>query len=318
MRKERMGKTYVKTQCDNCGKEIEQALGDYNRSKHHYCSQKCQAEYRHNQAYEERVCEICGKRMHVAKRSKQRFCSSTCQNEWQKAQVGEGNVRYRRIDVACSWCGKNIKAHPCKKRDFQQLFCDSKCRKAWYANVWSQRNEWKDESRRRAVKILGSGAISFTNSKPQNIINKILDNQNISYINEYDCKYFAMDNYLIDSGLMLEIMGDFWHTNPVVYQSAKYDKQIARIKSDRAKQTYIFNQYGVHILYLWEKDICEQPEMCTQLIKEYINNKGVLTDYHSFNYELLNGQLTIKSDLIVPYFEQRNCVANAQSFGTQG
>lgn len=311
-----MGKTYVQTQCDNCGKSLSQPLGDYNRAKHHFCTQACQSEYRHRLAYEDRPCEVCGTLMHVAKRRKQRFCSYACQAEWQKAQVGDLNPRFNRISVPCTWCGKEILEFPCKIRDFAHHFCNEKCRRAWYAHIWSQREEWKEHSRLRAVDILSSGVISFTQSTPQVVINIMLDEMGIEYINEYDCKYFAMDNYLSESGLMLEIMGDFWHTNPVVYEYAKYDKQIARIKSDRAKQTYIFNQYGVHILYLWEKDINERPEVCKLLIELYIANKGQLKNYHSFNYRTDNDSIRINDDLIIPFFEQRNYVANAQSFGT--
>ena len=310
-----MGKTYVQTQCDNCGKPLSQPLGDYNRAKHHFCNQSCQAEYRHKLAYEDRPCEICGTLMHVAKRSKQRFCSYACQAEWQKTQVGDLNPRFNRVSVPCTWCGKEILEFPCKVRDFEHHFCNDKCRRNWYARIWSQRKEWREQSQLRAVDILSSGAISFTQSAPQVVINTMLDEMGAKYINEYDCRYFAMDNYLTESGLMLEIMGDFWHTNPVVYERAKYDKQIARIKSDRAKQTYIFNQYGVRILYLWEKDINERPEVCKLLIESYIANKGQLENYHSFNYRSDNGAIRMNDDLIIPFFEQRDYVANAQSFG---
>lgn len=313
---EYMGKTYVQTRCDNCGKVFSRQLGDYNRTKHHFCNQACQAEYRHNIAYEDRSCKICGSVMHVAKRSKQRFCSNGCQAEWQKVQVGELNPRFNRVSVTCTWCGKEILEFPCKVRDFEHHFCDEKCRRAWYAHIWSQQDEWKKESRLRAVDVLASGVISFTKSAPQVAVNAMLDKMDVGYINEYDCKYFAMDNYLTQSGLMIEVMGDFWHTNPIVYQRARYEKQIDRIKSDRAKQTYVLNQYGVRILYLWEKDIKEHPDVCKSLIKSYIDNKGQLENYHSFNYHIEGEDLMINDDLIVPFFEQRDYVANAQSFGS--
>lgn len=273
-------------------------------------------EHRHKMTYEDRPCEVCGKLMHVAKRSKKRFCSYECQSKWQKTITGKLNPRYNRISVSCTYCGKEIAEFPCKVRDFKRHFCNERCRRNWYANVWSQQDEWKEASRRRAVGILASGAISFVNSSPQAVVNRILDEMCVDYINEYNCKYYAIDNYLTQSGLMLEIMGDFWHTNPVVYGRAKYDEQITRIKTDRAKQTYILKQYGINILYLWEKDINERLDVCKKLIELYIAKNGKIDNYHSFNYSIKQNKLIVNKRTIQPFFEQRDYVANAQSFGT--
>ena len=43
--------------CENCGKEIYQTKTQYNRAKHHFCSNKCQKDFQHNQLFEDRVCE---------------------------------------------------------------------------------------------------------------------------------------------------------------------------------------------------------------------------------------------------------------------
>lgn len=52
---------------------------------------------------------------------------------------------------------------------------------------------------------------------------------------------------------------------------------------------------------MWEKDILENPELCSLLIKLYIVNNGMLDNYHSFNYVLQKDKLTLKSQLIQPY-----------------
>ena len=93
-------------QCENCGKDIYQTKTQYNRAKHHFCSNKCQKEFQHKEVFESRECPICGNSFEVSKKSTQKFCSTKCQNEWQKLQIGEKNPRYTQIEIECECCGK--------------------------------------------------------------------------------------------------------------------------------------------------------------------------------------------------------------------
>ena len=41
--------------------------------------------------------------------------------------------------------------------------------------------------------------------------------------------------------------------------------------------------------------------ICEKLIKEYIDNAGVLPNYHSLNYHLENEKAILNNSLVVPY-----------------
>ncbi len=123
-------------------------------------------------------------------------------------------------------------------------------------------------------------------SKPQKMINDLLDEMNIKYIGEYNCKYYLVDHYLSDYHLMIEVQGDFWHCSPLLSNKSNTSGIKGNLIKDKRKHTYIKNKYGIEILYLWEKDINENFELCKKLIELYINKKGKLENYHSFNYEL--------------------------------
>jgi len=56
-------------------------------------------------------------------------------------------------------------------------------------------------------------------------------------------------------------------------------------------------------LYLWEEDILNNIDLCEKLILLYINKKGLLDNYHSFNYYLDNEDLFLKKFLIKPYMD---------------
>ena len=285
--------------CEWCGKLIYKTQYQLNKHKHYYCSNKCQSEKKHAETYHDVFCEICGKSIHVSKKSTQRFCSVECQNTWQTQQVGELNKRFDREKVICNYCGDEFFIKKYKINTGQNHFCSKKCRQDWYANIWSQSDEWKEISRKRAVDILKNNTTT-TLTKPQIIVNNLLDSCNIKYSNEEPFVYYSVDNYLFDHNLIIEVMGDYWHANPI-----KFDKlnglQRKNIGRDKAKNTFINRHYNIQVLYLWEKDILERQDLCISLIKLYIENKGIINNYHSFNYVLCCGELVLKDQLIMPY-----------------
>ena len=146
-----------------------------------------------------------------------------------------------------------------------------------------------------------------TNTKPQQIINAILDNLKISYINEKGFEFYAVDNYLDELNLIIEVMGDFWHCNPLKYSSPNgYDIHKKRVSRDKAKHSYFKNNYNIEILYLWENDIYNNFEICAKLIMLYVKNNGILENYHSFNYRIEDDRLVLNENIILSYQDMVN------------
>ena len=286
--------------CDYCGKEAHKSLQVYNSNNHHFCSFECQQSsgYNENNKTEFRNCEICGSEFETMKNSTQRFCDIVCQGKWQSTVIGDLNPRSKKVHIPCEWCGSDSFIPPYRLKASTYHFCSGECRKAWYSNVYSQSDEWKEESRKRAATLLAIKPVQV-NSKPQQIINNILDQLYIRYKNEEPIVYYSIDNYLSDYNLMIEVMGDYWHSNPLKYTPEKInDKQKHIISRDKAKHTYVLNQYNIEILYLWEKDIINNPELCKALINEYINKHGILKNYNSFNYFYKNNKLELNENII--------------------
>lgn len=290
--------------CDNCHKEIYQTNTQYNRAIHHFCSVACQKEYEHRQRYEDRACEVCGELMHVSKKSSQRFCSYECQSAWQRTCVGKKNPRYKRQPCVCDWCGADLEIHEYDMQHKTHHFCNVDCRRAWYAQVWSQTDTWRKKSRLRGARLQANG-INPRETKPQRILNTMLDDMGIQYENEYLCKYFAIDNYLPTHDLMIEVMGDFWHSSPIKYATGRLrDQQKKIIAKDKRKHTYIARYRNIEILYLWEDDLYQRPDLCRELVLSYISHHGTLSNYHSFNYRMDGGVLRLRDDPVLPYFER--------------
>ena len=292
--------------CEYCGTLIYKTQTNLKRHKHHYCSNICQGKKKREECFENRKCEVCGEEMYVSKKSSQRFCSNKCQNIWQLGNVGFKNKRFQGGYVKCENCGKDFIVGKNILNDNRHHFCSTPCRQNWYSKVWSKSDAWKEESKRRAVNILSSRPIN-TQTKPQIKTNKILDELGISYRNEEPFVYYSVDNYLPDYNLAIEVMGDYWHSSPLKYREKTNTKQKHIISRDKAKHTYLLNEYGIEILYLWESDINTNPELCRMLIQKYIKNKGIIENYNSFNYSIQNNTLVLNNNIIFTHQEKIAC-----------
>lgn len=135
-------------------------------------------------------------------------------------------------------------------------------------------------------------------TKPQRIVNDILNKLNIEYENEYNCRFYLVDNYIIKYNLMIEVQGDYFHCNPNFNFSYGKMSKSSILRKDSAKHTYIKNKYGIEVLYLWEHDIIKNKILCEELIKEYINNNGKLKNYHSFNYYFDGKNINLNNEII--------------------
>lgn len=283
-------------QCEICGKEIYKTQTQFKRSMHHYCSRECNLIGLHETKFEERNCEVCGQTYSVSKKSTQRFCSTYCQKIWQTSRTGNLNPKYTRLPTVCGICGKTFDLKKYLSEDGKQHFCSVECKRQWYATVWSQQEQWKEQSRDRAINMLTDQRIN-TQTKPQICVNRMLNDLNIEYKNEVPFNYYSVDNYLSDENLIIEVMGDYWHGHPMKFSElSKIQKD--NVRRDKDKNTYIRLYHSINILYLWESDINNRPELCKQLILEYIENSGIISDYHSFNYCLENNKLILNQTII--------------------
>ncbi len=314
----------IKVNCGQCGKELLKHPSAIKKSASGkvFCSNECVGKYnseRHKINRVHKICLICGKHYYVkpseAERSK--TCSKECQHKWQSIYLtGENansfnhNIPLNERTHKCDWCGKShklkypwqIKASQNGEKNF---FCSEKCYRDWYAKEWSQSEEWKEISRKRAVSMLNQGIIK-TDTWCQIEINNILNDLDIKYENEFPFDFYSVDNYLSDYNLIIEVMGTYWHCDRRIYKQINYELQLENIKNDKKKRNFIKNKYGIDILYIWEYDIDKNKKLVVELIKQYIENHKNMKSYHSFDYMMNNDSILSYNKLHSPYMDLNN------------
>lgn len=266
-------------------------------------------------------CKECGKELIVrpSQYKKQKYFH--CDKHIKHRPSGKNSPFYKQIEVLCTNCGKPYSVVPYdynKKNRFgdNHNFCCQQC-------YWEYRSKYyiddkhsmfgvrqSDEQKRRQseliIKMISDGVIPQTMTKPHKKINDLLELHKIRFKNEYPEKYHSIDIFLSEHNLMIEIMGDYWHANPLRYDINKLtDQQKKSIKQDKSKHTYVKKYENIEILYLWEKDINENIDLCWLLIQKYIENNGLLNNYHSFNYHLSESTLKLNDVLVIP-FQQKD------------
>jgi hypothetical protein len=270
------------------------------------------------------ICDNCGKEFEISpyklKINNFNFCTHECYSKYRsKYYVGEKASVYTKTKCECDNCHKEIlipknKLKAVNAEGISHNFCNHKCysefRSKYYVGnkLYNTGIHFSDEQREQCrintAKCYADGKIK-RNTKPQIIINSLLNDMDIKYQNEKIYKYYSVDNYLIDSNLIIEVMGDYFHANPSKYNNYNQLNKMQQkdVIRDKRKHTYIKKYYNIEILYLWESDILNNLSLCKALIAEYISNNGVLKDYNSFNYQLdtLTNKL-VKNKNINPYF----------------
>jgi endogenous inhibitor of DNA gyrase (YacG/DUF329 family) len=314
--------------CSFCNKTIERKPSEV-REHYHFCNKDCRNNFMSQNQINPNVikprinvnCLECGFSLAIVesvyKKNKHgSFCTKDCYWSWKSKNLsGENNPLYERLKSNCSNCNKVRWVIPYDTSKGKHLFCSKDCywdyRSKFYRGensprfgaIWTV--EQRDKQRQILLNMYSNGAFDHTTSI-QKQINHLLEQLKVDFDNEYLFKYYSVDNYLINHDLVIEVMGDYWHSNPIKYTNV--DKlnqtQLDMVSRDKSKNTFLRKYHNINILYIWESDINSNPTLCQALVKLYIRNKGVLNNYHSFNY-FLNpiGYIQLKESIISPHFE---------------
>lgn len=108
---------------------------------------------------------------------------------------------------------------------------------------------------------------------------EFLDKLGVKYEYQFEAKdigrYF--DFYLPESRLIIEVDGDYYHSNPLIYEDKELSPMQKKNMRVDAHKTQWALLHGYPIMRIWENDIRKNPKKVMKELKErlYIANKEI-------------------------------------------
>ena len=245
--------------CDYCGKEYIKKGRNPEKGALKFCSARCKFDYlkKNNQP---KQCEICGK-IFIPTHSRHKCCSKQCRDKL---------TRYKQ-DRVCAICGKIYHSYN------QTKCCSPECQK--FLRIQAIHNN------------IHNGCYTNLATKPTQIINNFLKENQINFINEYAVGNYSLDIFLPKYNMGIEIMGKFWHKDIRVFpDSTEYSVHKNCAEHDAQRCRYIISK-GIKILYLWELDIIKNLKMCEQLVFKCLADENMPQYLHSSHYAIKDNHI---------------------------
>jgi len=96
-------------------------------------------------------------------------------------------------------------------------------------------------------------------SKPEKIMQDMLESNGIDYQYQHELSGFFYDFYIPSKNTLIEVDGDFWHCKPGTKHEIPIMKEQTKNVVNDKKKTAIAYSKGYILLRFWESDINENP-----------------------------------------------------------
>lgn len=124
--------------------------------------------------------------------------------------------------------------------------------------------------RNNTLEMIKRGAFSQLVSKPHIAFSLLLDEMGVQYREEQRVGFFSFDFYLTDYNVYVEIDGDYFHSNPIMYPSGPVTKtQKVNYFRDIKKNQFCVDK-GLSLVRVWENQIMKQREVVKETIEREI------------------------------------------------
>lgn len=136
------------------------------------------------------------------------------------------------------------------------------------------KNRWVSASpskKKQIIKQLLKGLAtqrSYVMTKPEKIIAHQLNLLNVKYTHNAPLYNKFLVDFLLENGLIIEVFGDYWHGNPLIFKMLN-NTQVKQQNKDKSRLSYL-KSCGRKVLVFWENDIKSNIDLIVDIIKAEI------------------------------------------------
>lgn len=252
--------------CVYCGKEY--LVNGYKKNTSKYCSRECLGKAKTEKATIKLNCQFCGKEFFVLKGQlafwkELKYCSKECR----------GKASQKRVYFKCIICGKEYWQHLAYSKT--SVTCSRKCQKLWLSQYYCRRPEVIEKLRKQGTKSQLNSKTEYT--LPELLVLKYLEDNKIEFIPQFSVGNILVVDFLLPKyNCVLEVYGDYWHSNPRKYGKDKRplsEMQLKNKQKDIRRYKVITKKYNYYFYSLWEYDIKNNLEDSMNGFFKYINSK---------------------------------------------
>lgn len=298
--------------CAYCGQSKTTWNG--NKQKHFFCNKECTDKFRTKRS-KKLTCPCCNK-IFSPKRTKQKYCSNNCKFQITYKFLIEGmrkNYSFEKRSKASKkiWEQKQdvinkrntpenlLKISQSTAIRFKDPVFKEKHSQAVKTSMTLQR---KEHLSKLAIERIQSGNNKVI-TRPNRIIGDLLKRIGIPFKYEQPIEDICRTDILIlNEQIAIEIDGDYWHSNPLIYQdrSLTYSQSSNKI-NDQIKQQQLKSKYpDFKIIRLWESDIYFKILECAQKILNCLPQYS-LPNYQFDQYSIIEISVDIAKDFCDKY-----------------
>lgn len=186
----------------------------------------------------------------------------------------------------CPDCGKDInttskdKAIACRNH-FKKIKSKTVCKQCKVKKQTGVGNPFygkkhTKESLKKLSKTLTNDPRKFSSSsKPEKIIEEIIKSIGLEVKRTYKVNEYVCDIFIPKFNLIIEYNGDYWHCNPIKYDSLYIHphkkKTSHQIWEDDKSRIDNIIKYGYNLEVVWESNFDEKTTI-QNIIKKYVKN----------------------------------------------
>ena len=160
------------------------------------------------------------------------FCSKDHSDEW---------WRRGKVTLNCKICNKPRTEAKSHARRYATSYCSMDCRRLDPA--------WRKQLHQASLK-----QETVFESSVEKMGYTLLDSVGIPYVRQHSINgRFIVDALVVESRVVLEFDGDYWHGNPARYR-APGPRQIRQMSRDKARDAYLA-ACGYRVIRFWESDM---------------------------------------------------------------